>query len=145
MISLQPWSSCEKQFIRKVEKDEERVLSIIEMAQRRHDLVKTFNPEMTEPSFIIEQYYEVIKELLVALLLRQGFRSSNHQCLFSFFAREHPAFEFEAHFIAQLSFYRNRLDYYGEKVPSSVYEENKKLFEDVITLILKLLGENKEA
>ena len=38
---------------------------------------------------LVSEYYEVIKELLIALLLKQGLKSYNHECLISFFKKEY--------------------------------------------------------
>ncbi|MDO8460701.1 MAG: hypothetical protein Q7S74_06330 [Nanoarchaeota archaeon] len=49
--------------------------------------------------------------------------------------------EKEAYLIAQMSFFRNRLDY-GEDVPFDFYEENKDTFEKIIEILLSLIGED---
>ena len=90
-------------------------------------------------SFVVEDYYEVIKELLVAYLLKNGLKSGNHQCLISYFYKENPDYEKEACLISQMSFFRNRLNYYGEDVPMEFYEKNKDEFERLIKLILELI------
>ena len=83
-------------------------------------------------SFIVEGYYEVIKELLVAYLLQNGLRAKNHQCLISYFSRENPDLEHETMIIAKMSYYRNRLDYYGETIPTTFFDENKSEFKNII-------------
>lgn len=138
---MMDWNECEKQFIRKVEIDEERIKSIVEKAVQRLNLAKEIELSEESVSFIIENYYEVIKELLVAYLLKNGLRSKNHQCLISYFYRQNPNYEFEANLISQMSFYRNRLCYYGEGIPMGFYEKNKKNIFEIIKLVKKLLGE----
>lgn len=93
--------------------------------------------EMT--SLIFEDYYEVLKELLVAYMLKGGMRSANHQCLINYFYKENPNYETEAFLISQMSFFRNRLNYYGESVPSEFYNKNNEEFEKIINILLKLL------
>ena len=82
---MMDWKECEKNFIRNVEVDEERIQSIKEKALQRLKRAQTTKVEKETVSFIIEDYYEVIKELLVAYLLKNGLRSKNHQCLITFF------------------------------------------------------------
>ena len=48
-------------------------------------------------------------------------------------------YEKEAYLISQMSFFRNRLDYYGEDIPLKFYQDNKEDFEKVIKIILSLL------
>ena len=135
------WGRCEREFIRKVDFDMERISSLQEKARLR--LKRAKNTEVTEEtvSFVVEDYYEVIKEFLVAYLLKNGLKSGNHQCLISYFYKKHPDYEHEALLIAQMSFFRNRLDYYGESIPLSFYKKNKEEFLKIITLLERLVGE----
>jgi hypothetical protein len=109
------------------------------MAMQRLNLTKSIKPTKANISFIVEDYYEVIKELLVAYLLKNGLRSKNHQCLITYFYRENPDLEYEVNLISQLSYFRNRLGYYGERIPFGFYDKNKEEFENIIKLILKLI------
>jgi hypothetical protein len=133
------WVVCKKDFVRKVEIDSERINSIVEMALERFKMAKL----LKEISFKMENYYEVVKELLVAYLLKNGLRSKNHQCLISYFYKENPNYESEAHLIGQMSFFRNRLGYYGEKVPEEFFINNKENFERIIKLLLDLIKKNE--
>ena len=138
-MNLINWGVCEKTFIRKVEVDKERVSSIVRKALQR--LVRARETRICKEnvSFVVEDYYEVIKELLVAYLLKGGLRSKNHQCLISYFYKMNPDYEVETGLISQMSFFRNRLGYYGEDIPMDFYEKNKGEFEEIIKLILGLI------
>lgn len=133
------WRLCESKFIRLVEKDEEKTASIIETADKRLDFIKSNEAAKENVSFIVEGYYEIVKELLVALLLKNGLKSGNHQCLISFFYKEHPDYEFEANLILQMSYLRNRLNYYGEEIDFGFYDKNKEEFGRIIELIKDLI------
>src|SRR4030042_3474656 len=115
------WKECEKNFIRKVEIDKERINSIVKKALQREKRARETKVSPETISFIVEDYYETIKELLTAYLLKNGLRSKNHQCLVSYFFKENPAYEKEAYLISQMSFFRNRLSYYGEDIPIGFY------------------------
>ena len=136
--TIMDWNKCEREFIYSVEPDSERAKSIIAKAYQRLKRAQTTTLTEESVSFIVEDYYEVIKELLIAYLLLKGLRSKNHQCLISYFAKQHPDLEQEAILIAQMSFFRNRLEYYGESVPLYFYQKNKKEFEDIIVLLQNL-------
>ena len=131
-MKLMDWKKCEKGFIRNVEVDSERINSIKEKALLRMNLIDSLVVDEKTVSFIVEGYYEVIKELLVAYLLQNGLRAKNHQCLISYFSRENPDLEHETMIIAKLSYYRNRLDYYGETIPTTFFDENKSEFKNII-------------
>lgn len=134
-----PWNECEKSFIRKVDLDPEKIRSIVGAANDRLEFIHSLPVNEKNVSFIFENYYEVIKELLIALLLKDKLRSSNHQCLFTYFSRKFPKYESELNIITQMSYLRNRLNYYGEKVEYNYFKQNHKDFELIIKLLLGLL------
>lgn len=142
MTDIMSWRECEEEFIRKVEIDEARISSIVKKAMQRLDRAKSTKINIENVSFVVEDYYEVIKELLVTYLLKNGLRSKNHQCLISYFYKENPDYEKEAHLISQMSFFRNRLNYYGEDIPIEFYEKNKYNFENIIILLKRLIDQS---
>jgi len=133
------WQECTRKFIRKVDADNERIDSIKTKAMQRLKRAKSTRISNENISFVVEDYYEVIKELLVAYLLKNGLRSKNHQCLISYFYKKNPNYEGEASLISQTSFFRNRLSYYGEDIPMGFYDKNKEEFEKIINLLLDLI------
>ncbi len=132
MNELMPWEECQRKFIRKVTIDPEKIKSLIETAKAREKFVNSLTITKNNVSFVFENYYEVIKELLIALLLSQGMRSQNHQCLFTFFSKEYH-YDAEVVVIKQMGYLRNRLEYYGEPIEFSYYEENNKKFKEIIS------------
>lgn len=138
MSRIIDWEMCKKQFVKNVDADEGRIISIVEKALMRKKRAESTSSEMM--SLIFEDYYETIKELLVAYLLKNGLRSGNHQCMISYFYKQNPDMEKEAVLISEMCFYRNRLNYYGEDVPLSFYEKNKEEIEKIIKLILNLIN-----
>jgi len=137
------WKICEKEFIRIVSRDEKRVESIISRALERLNIFEQIKVNEKSVSFVVENYYEVIKELLVAYLLRDGLKSNNHQCLISYFYKKNPEYEKQVLLMSQMSFFRNRLNYYGESIPKGFYDNNKEEFKKIIKLILKILKRGK--
>ena len=141
MKDLMNWEECTSQYLREVSVDIEKIDSIVELARERLDFAHSISLTEKNVSFIFDNYYEIIKELLVALLLKNGLRSSNHQCLFSFFAQKFPLKEFEMRVMQQMNFLRNRLNYYGERISYTYFTENYKSFEEIIKLLLRLVRE----
>ncbi len=138
-LELMPWHVCEAQYIKKVERDPAKIQSVVKTANARLTHLSFQSITSENVSFIIEGYYEAIKELLSAILLSHGMRSSNHQCLISFFLKNYKSYEAEAYFISRLSFLRNRLNYYGEMIDLGFYEQHKVDIDKVIKLLLSLL------
>lgn len=144
MTDIMDWKDCEEGFIRQVEADKEKIKSVIETAEARLKFLQSLQADRNNVSFIVEGYYEVIKELLVALLLSKGLRSKNHQCLISYFYHTYPEYEAEAYLIAQMSYLRNRLDYYGEMIDLAFYEKNKEEFVEITDLLKELLSSQEK-
>ena len=138
-IDIMGWKECERKYTRKVEVDKERINSLVKKALQRLDRADSTEVSIPNISFIVEDYYEVIKELLVAFMLKNGLRSKNHQCLISYFYRKNSNFEKEAYLIAQMSYFRNRLEYYGEDIPMAFYNKNKEEFKKIIKIMLDIL------
>ena len=142
MIDIMNWNECQNNFIREIERDPAKIKSIIETAIQRHEFISKIEVTKENVSFIIEGYYEIIKELMIALLLNNGFRSKNHQCLISYFYKHFKQYEAEAHLISQMSYLRNRLDYYGEQIDFAFYEKNKLKIEQIITILKSLVSKS---
>jgi uncharacterized protein (UPF0332 family) len=140
MIDIIDWNECKRNFVRQIEVDKEEINSILKMVELRLKHVKSSNVNNENVSFVIEGYYEIIKELLVALLLSNGLRSKNHQCLISYLYNKYKEYEAEAYLISRMSYLRNRLDYYGEQIDFGFYEKNKDEFLRIIKLLQKLLS-----
>lgn len=143
MTDIMDWNFCTENFVRNVEIDPEKIASIVETAILRLEYLKKSPVDAHTVSFVVEGYYEAIKELLVALLLSSGLRSQNHQCLISYFYHTYPAYEAEAHLISQMSYLRNRLNYYGEQIDFGFYEKNKLEFERIAEMLRKLIRTSK--
>src|SRR3989338_9230042 len=144
MTDIMDWKDCEEGFIRQAEADKEKIESVIETAEARLKFLNGLQADKNNSSFIVEGYYEAIKELLVALLLSKGLRSKNHQCLISYFYHTYPEYEAEAYLIAQMSYLRNRLDYYGEGIDFVFYEKNREEFNKIAELLKRLLNNQEK-
>ncbi len=60
--------------------NKEKVKSISKMAEPRLEMLDTIDPKRV-PSPVLEGYYEVIKELITAILLLDGFKTLSHKAL----------------------------------------------------------------
>jgi len=133
------WEECKRNFIKQVEIDIDRIKAIEEKAMLRLKRAKNTKINQENVFLVVEDYYEVIKELLVVYLLKNGLRSKNHQCLISYFYIKNKLYEKESYLISQMSFFRNRLNYYGENIPVEFYNKNKEDFEKIISVLKGLI------
>lgn len=133
------WNICLNEHIKKVEPDDEKIESIRKMCGVRLRVAQQVVIDDETASVVAEDYYEIIKELLVALLLKNGLKSDNHECLISFFKNMFPKYEYEAQTIHQLKNVRNRVSYDGIFVKKEYVTSNKLEFEHIIELLDGLL------
>lgn len=138
-MDIMNWEECKRKFIKQTEIDIDRIKAIEEKAMLRLKRARNTKINQKDVSLVVEDYYEIIKELLVAYLLRNGLRSKNHQCLISYFYVKNKNYEKESYLISQMSFFRNRLNYYGEDIPIEFYEKNKQDFERIISILKELI------
>lgn len=139
MKEIMDWNICLNEHITKVEPDNEKIESIRKMCSVRLRVAQQVAIDDETASVVAEDYYEIIKELLVALLLKNGLKSDNHECLISFFKNMFPKYEYEAQTIHQLKNVRNRVSYDGIFVKKEYVISNKLEFEHIIELLDGLL------
>jgi len=134
------WAYCERNFVKKIDVDISRARSMLEVANGRMGFLKGVGVGEKTVSFLVEGYYEVMKELLTALFFAKGLKSRNHQCLFSYFYEKFSDYEGEARFLLRMNMIRNRLNYYGEVVDLGWYENNRlEIFRVIDILKRKVL------
>ena len=132
---LMDWGQCTKEYIREVDVDIDKVNSILRMCTVRLRIVKGIGLDGETASVIAEDYYEIIKELLTALLLLHGLKSDNHECLIAFFKRTYSDKEYEVGVIFELKRIRNRISYDGFFVDEMYVQMNRLEFEHIITFV----------
>ena len=133
------WRKCEEEFIKRVEIDPDKIESIIKMCNARKRIIDCAEIDDETASIIASDYYEIMKELLIALLLKQGLKSNNHECLISFFRNKYPQYEYETNSIHQLKDVRNRANYDGVFVKKEYVINNKLEFRHIIELLERLV------
>jgi len=138
MKEIMNWNICLQEHIKKVQPDKEKIKSIQKMCKIRLRVIKDIKLDKETASIIATDYYEVIKELLIALLLKNGLKSDNHECLVSFFKNNHPQYEYEVTTIHKLKDVRNRVSYDGIFVKKDYISTNKLEFEHIIKLLVNL-------
>ncbi|MEK6841377.1 MAG: hypothetical protein AABX45_02170 [Nanoarchaeota archaeon] len=140
---IMDWEICEKEHINKVRVDKEKINSILKMSDILLKVTKQIKKDEETVSIITGNYYEIIKELLTALLLKHGMKSDNHECRISFFKKHYPNYDYEANLIHELKNIRNRIYYDGIFVKKSYLDKNELEFNHIIELLIKLIKNEK--
>ena len=139
---IMQWERCQNEFIRKVTPDTERIASLLKMAKTEQKILAGIALTDESATKLAKDYYDIIKELLTALLLCHGMKSENHECLISFFLKQYPSYEYEAKTAHELKFYRNRISYDGFFIKKEYVVSRKQEFEHIISLLQKLIEES---
>jgi len=120
----------------RISKNEIRAKTIRDLAVERFEDIK----EETKTYKIIEQYYEIIKELVTSIMYADGFKTLSHKLLFEYLERIYKEFfdKEELILVDQLRKLRNDIMYYGKKI-DSIYLKNKEAqIKRVIHKLMKL-------
>ena len=117
----------------RITKDMERAGDLLEMAKERIDMIKILPRD--KPYKFVEEYYEIIKELLTALMYLDGYKILSHKKLIEYFADNNEIEHSEIKLVDSLRKFRNDIMYYGKKISQDFLTNN----EDEINRIIKML------
>ena len=120
----------------KITKDERRAKALRAMAENRFSTISS----LKEPYRIIEEYYEIIKELLTSFMYSQGFKTLSHKSLIEFSAKNIKSLTSkELSLIDELRVKRNNIVYYGEQVTKEFLSSREKPIQEIIKKLIKIL------
>ena len=117
--------------------DKERVKSLLKITKNRKEFVFSYNAKLYT-NIIVENYYEIIKELITAITLLDGFKTVGENAnkeLIDLLPKYKEFEEWELILIDDLRIKRNKSAYEGKEIDIS-YLENKK--EKILIIIKKL-------
>lgn len=126
------WKECiEQGAVTRIAPDAERAGHLITMAMLR---LKFWSPEIDAEfsALKVEAYYEIMKELMFAMLYKKGFDCSNHVCPISYLAEYVPDFEYETMKIDELRKVRHDIGYRGFNVTGNYIKQNELEFKWII-------------
>lgn len=139
---IMSFQRCKNEFLHIVDADYEKISSFVKMAKLEFNIIKNIPITSETSSKLSKDYYEIIKDLLSALLLSHGYKSSNHECLISFFKEKYPNLDYETGIIYELKNIRNRISYDGFFVSQDYLKRNEKEFLHIISLLERLINDN---
>ena len=129
------WDECLRGKVRKRVPNPEQARALVKMASARFDFIRS-GREKGAPSLIAEGYYDVIKDMMTALMASDGYKSYSHECLTAFLSRFYsdiPVHDREL--IDQLRMIRNNISYRGLVLENEYLERNEK---DILEIIGRL-------
>ena len=128
----------------KVPKDMERARSLLKTATIRYEEIEKIRENVCTER-LIETYYDVLKEQIIALMYIDGNKTLSHIELLNYFKTKYPELidDSEFHVLDSLRRRRNDISYYGKEISSSFLIQNedtiKKMIERNFKFIRKLI------
>ncbi|MEK6917702.1 MAG: hypothetical protein AABW51_02030 [Nanoarchaeota archaeon] len=127
--------------VKKKTKDESRAKSLIKGAEERKKIMEKYLPLNEETAVqIVEECYDVIRELLEAKLSKDGYKSYNHEAVISYmtnlgFSRD------EVVFVDKLREIRHGIKYYGKYVGLEYAEKVKDFLNKIYSKLKKIASD----
>lgn len=126
----------------KITPDKEKARNILKMISLLEERIQKQDKKKMS-ALIIADYYEVIKELITAIILLDGYKTLSHKGLIDYLAEKCPQFgRHEITLLDTLRVLRNRIAYEGFFVEPSHLERNEESFKKIIKK-LRVLIKNK--
>lgn len=140
---MKSWDEV-KDEVRKIKPNKEIARSLLKMAKVRLTEVKEKNVDKFA-SLIVEDYYEIIKECIVALMSIDGLKTLSHKVLIIYLKKFYPQFrEDEVILIDMLRSLRNKIVYYGFFIEPDFIKRNEKRILKIIEKLMKLVRNKLE-
>ena len=126
-----PWDETSEK-VSKIRPDSEKAKSLLKMTALHERRAKmTQLPDMA--TLVVEEYYEIVKELITAIMSCDGWKTTSHELLVGYLAKFYPEFAAaEITLIDQLRQIRNDIDYRGIMINPEYVERNQAAILDVI-------------
>ena len=136
------WDEKSEQ-VSKITPDKEKASSLSQIVSLRERSINAMKPDEFS-TLIVEGYYEIIKELITAIMSVDGWKTVSHEMLIGYLAEFYGEFSSsELHAIDQLRKTRNDIAYRGVMIKHEYLTRNKASILEIIkklkqTLIAKM-------
>jgi len=131
---MQEWDGLSEQ-VSKITLNKEKAKSLLQVVVLREKSVSMLKSEEFT-TLVVEGYYEIIKELITALMSIDGWKTVSHELLIGYLAKFYREFsQAELHMIDQLRKTRNDISYRGVMIKHDYLTRNK---DSILKIIEKL-------
>lgn len=132
------WKESQEEF-RKVKPDKEMAKSILKMIEVRMKALE-LKDRKEFASLIVEDYYEIIKEAITALMAIDGYKTLSHEVLIGYLKEFFPQLsESEITLADQFRQLRNKITYKGFFVTPDFLERNEEKIKKVALKLVDIL------
>ena len=122
----------------KITPDNEKARSILKMTELIEERINNQDRKKMG-ALITADYYEILKELITAVLLMDGYKTLSHRDLIEYLREKYKEFSsYELSFLDDLRVLRNRISYEGFFIEPSYLGRNEPLLKSLILKLKKL-------
>ncbi len=108
------------------DKDISMAKELLKLAEHRLEFWDTVKDKAKKyPSLFIEGHYEIIKELCTAVLILDGWKALDHECLFAYLKSKKSELDIDYDYLLELKDTRNSIDYRGITVSHEQWKNNE--------------------
>ena len=134
------WEESDEE-VRRISPDKEIAKSIEKMIKVRLKALEV-KDKKEFASLVVEDYYEIIKESITALMAVDGYKTLSHEVLVGFLKNFYRQFtEEEIFLIDQLRILRNKIAYKGFFINYDYLKRNEPKIKPIILKLTKKLNE----
>ena len=125
----------------KITPNKERAKNILETVQLLENRI-IIQDRKTMSSLILADYYEIMKELITAILFVDGYKTLNHTDLIEYISNKYKELnKNDINILNNIRILRHKVSYEGYKAPSSYLERNEEDFKMIINKLKEILNE----
>ncbi len=123
----------------KISKDIPRAKSLFEISKERLEIIKVLPRDKTYK--IIEDYYEIVLELLTSVMYADGFKTLSHISVIDYFFKNYKILSpNQFNIIDTMRKYRNSIVYYGKKISADYLTNNEGEIKKIIFKLQVFVG-----
>jgi len=135
---LKAWKESQEE-VRRVKPDKEMAKSILKMIETRMKALE-LKDRKEFASLVVEDYYEIVKEAITALMAIDGYKTLSHEVLIGYLKEFFPQLsESEITLADQFRQLRNKITYKGFFVTPDFLERNEEKINIVTLKLLNIL------
>lgn len=127
------WEECVEKKVYKKKKDKERAKSLFKIVKVREEDNRRRKRKNENVPLIVESYWEIIKQLITALLNLNGFKSYSQECLISYVDKFYNFNKNEIELMDELRKIRNDIDYRGKFLDLDYLERKESKIKNIVS------------
>lgn len=135
---MEEWDATSEK-VSKIKPDKEKAKSLLQIIQLREKNIGTMKADEFA-TLVVEGYYEIIKELITALMSIDGWKTVSHELLVGYLEKFYKEFSgAEIYVIDQLRKTRNDIAYRGVMIQQDYLTRNRKAVLQIIDKLKQVI------